>query len=232
MLLNMWGASWNLWIYSQLVTYVSNHRTCDQYLKVWAVLKDQALPCEIWVTSVDLVSEVSWFLNAQWAWGNSVLLAEIPHVWNQGQISNWLFSTICVCHEDQDTGTKHSEPLPSSLLFRITGRITYLIKWIVTYPDPNTQMFRVLEQVTWSFLTWTWEPGYKCFLKGLPVMSIKSLHICGQWCPLSTKIFYSKRLVYLHFLTSLKKFNLSNHDLLCNSSQRWVTAELLPSRWK
>lgn len=90
MLLNMWGASWNLWIYSQLVTYVSNHRTCDQYLKVWAVLKDQALPCEIWVTSVDLVSEVSWFLNAQWAWGNSVLLAEIPHVWNQGQISNWL----------------------------------------------------------------------------------------------------------------------------------------------
>ena len=116
----------SIWINSQLVTGLSDPRARDQHLKCEPFSGRQSSPCGVWVTSVDLVSEVSWLLNAQWVWGNSVLLAEIPHVWSQGQISNWLFSTICVYHEDQDPGTRHSEPLPSSWIFRIPGRITYL----------------------------------------------------------------------------------------------------------
>ena len=174
------------------------------------VLRDQAIPCEIWVTSVDLVSEVNWLLDAQWVWENWVLLVETLHVWNQGQISNWLFSTICVYYEGQGSaiilcGAEHSEPLPYSLHCQNSWQNKVLIKQVVTYPDPNTQMLCVLGQVIYSFLTWTRGPSYMNFLKGSPVLSTKSLHICGQWCPFSTRMFYSKRLVYLHFFTPLKK---------------------------
>ena len=72
------------------------------------VLRDQALPCEIWVTSVDLVSQMNVLLDVQWVWGNLLLLAETPHIWNQGRISDILFSTICVWVEAQvDFGGIH-----------------------------------------------------------------------------------------------------------------------------
>ena len=199
-----------------------------------AVLRDQALPCEIWVTSVDLVSEVNWLLDAQWVWENWVLLVETLHVWNQGPISNWLFCTVCVYYEGQGfviilCGVEHSEPLPSSLHCQNNWQNKVLIKWVVTYPDPNTQMLCVLGQVICSFLTWTWGPSYMSFWKGSLCMSTKSLHICGQWCPFSTRMFYSKRLVYLYFSTPLKKLIcqimiISVMNFIRTLSDKWASA--------
>ena len=42
-LLNMGGGSWNLQIYSQSVTHVSDSGNFDQHLRVWAILRDGAL---------------------------------------------------------------------------------------------------------------------------------------------------------------------------------------------
>ena len=128
---------------------------------------------------MDLVSEVNWLLDAQWVWENWVLL-ETLHVWNQGQIPNWLFSTICVYYEGQGSaiilcGAEHSEPLPYSLHCQNNWQNKVLIKRVVTYPDPNTQMLCVLGQVIYSFLIWTADTCYMGSLNILLVINIKSL---------------------------------------------------------
>ena len=70
---------------------------------------------------------------------------------------------------------------PVLCIFRIPGRMTYLTKWIVTFPDLNTHRLFVLGQVIFSFLSWIGGPCYMGFLKGLPVMNTKNLHIRGPW---------------------------------------------------
>ena len=144
------------------------------------------------------------------------LLYHLCLLWGSG-------SAIILC------GAEHSEPLPYSLHCQNNWQNKVLIKWVVTYPDPNTQMLFVLGQVICSFLTWTWGPSYKNFFKGSPVMSTKSLHICGQWCPFSTRMFYSKRLVYLHFFTPLKKLvyrimTISVMKFIRTLSGKWASA--------
>ena len=129
--------------------------------------------CDVWVTSVDLVSEVS-CLECPVGVGNWLLLTEIPHVWYEGQNPDSLFSTICVWGEAQGQGnilcwTEQTEPLPRSLQFQNSWRKSYLIKWVVTCPAPNTQTFCVLGQVILQCPHVNNWPGYMSFLKGLAV---------------------------------------------------------------
>ena len=200
-----------------------------------AVLRDQALPCEIWVTSVDLVSEVNWLLDAQWVWENWVLLVETLHVWNQGQISNWLFCTICVYYEGQGSviilcGAEHSEPLPSSLHCQNNWQNKVLIKWVVTYPGPNTQMLCVLGQVICSFLTWTWGPSYMSFLERITVHEHKEFtHLWSMVSIFHQNVLLQKTCIPI-FLHPSKKTYMSNHDHFCyefhqnTDTDKWASA--------
>ena len=115
--------------------------------------------CDVWATSVDLVSEVNWLLDAQWVWGTGCYWQRSTCLVS-GTKCRLIFSTICVWGEAQGQGkvlcwTKNSEPLPSSLQLQNSWRRGYLIKWVVTCPDPDTQTFCVLGQVICSVLTWT-----------------------------------------------------------------------------
>ena len=146
----------------------------------------QPSPCGFYATSMDLVSEVNWLLR--WAVdAGKLLLAETSHVWSWGQhqthsslsfVSGMRVRAVGLYYVGQST----QNPFPVICIFRIPGRIMYLswsYHWHVFCP----------RQVICTFLSWTGGPGYMSFLKELPVMSVKSLHICGQWCPLSTKMF-------------------------------------------
>ena len=197
----MGDGSRDLWIYSQLFTSVSDPRAHDQHLKCGPFSGMQSSPRGVWVTSVALVSQVSWLRDVQWVWGNLLLLAETPHVWSQGQIQDSLFPTICVWCEAQGQGTilslaEHLEPLSTSQHFRIPAESgTWLngLSQIMSCPHPTTYMLCVIWQfpsaVFFFFLVRAGEPYYLSFLKGLPVISTKNLHICGQYCPFFTKSF-------------------------------------------
>ena len=193
-----------------------------------AVLRDQALTCEIWVTSVDLVSEVNWLLDAQWVWENWVLLVETLHVWNQGQISNWLFCTICVYYEGQGSviilcGAEYSEPLPSSLHCQNNWQNKVLIKWVVTYPGPNTQMLCVLGQVICSFLTWTWGPSYMSFLERITVHEHKEFtHLWSMVSIFHQNVLLQKTCIPIFLHPSKKNLYVKSWSfLLWISSEHW-----------
>ena len=165
----MGGGLWNLWVNSLLVTGVSDCRTCDQHLRVWAVLRDPA--------------HTLWFLRYLYGFSvRSELTSEMgsgcwetgccwqrPHMFGVGDntqthsslsfVSGMRVRTLRLYYVGQST----QNPLPVLCIFRIPGRIMYLIKCTVTCPDPTTDMFSVLgkssalsspeqgDQVTWVF---------------------------------------------------------------------------------
>ena len=76
-------------------------------------------------------------------------------------------------------GQSTQNPLPVLCIFRIPGRIMYLIKCTVTCPDPTTDMFSVLgSHLHFPLL----KRGTRLheFLKRLPVSEYTELDIHGQ----------------------------------------------------
>ena len=109
--------------------------------------------------------------------GKLVATGRDSHVWCQGQNSDSLFSTICVWSEaqwqDDIMLNRALRTLSQFLQFQNSWRKSYLVKWVVNCPDPNTQTFCVLGQVICSVLTWTIGQVTWFFLKGLAVMTGK-----------------------------------------------------------
>ena len=132
-------------------------------------------------------------------WGTGCYLQRPPHVSSQGNNLDSLFFILCVgvgvwrgdyCIRDSALRTPyHFSAFSESLAY--SGSL-YNGLWqesVLSWPNPATHMLCVLGQVICNFLTWIGGPGYMSFLKDLPVMSVKSLHSHGQWCPFSTKVF-------------------------------------------
>ena len=126
-----------LWIDSQLVTPVSNPRTCDQNLKGGLCSRMEPSNYRFWITSEDLVSEVSWLLDAQWVWRNWLLLAKTNIFCVRDNTQTYSFPPFLSGLRLRDRGLYYVEqstqnPSVVFCIFRIPRRIRDLIKWVVT----------------------------------------------------------------------------------------------------
>ena len=206
----MGDGSRDLWIYSQLFTSVSDSRAHDQHLKCEPFSGRQSSPCGVWVTSVDLVSQMNVLLDVQWVWGNLLLLAETPHVWNQGQISDTLFSTICVWCEAQGQGTilfwaEHSEPLSTSQHFQNSWQNQVLDQTdchrsclgLILLPTCYVSFGKFHLQFFWweqgNNITWVFWKDYQSWVQRIYMFVVNIVHF-------PPKAFSLKDLMtYLHF---------------------------------
>ena len=129
----MGGGLWNLRVNSQLVTVVSDCRTCDQHLKVWAVLRDPALT--LWVLRYlygfsvrsELTSEMGsgcWETGCCW---------QRLHMFGVGD-NTWTYSSLSFVSGMRVravglyyVGQSTQNPFPVLCIFRIPGRIMHLI---------------------------------------------------------------------------------------------------------
>ena len=158
-LLNMGGGSWNLRIYSQSVTHVSDSGNFDQHLRVWAILRDGALIlwCLGRLCGFSVRSQLT--LGCPVGVGNWLLLAEIHMFGVRDKMQTHSFlpfvSGVRLSHRGRYYVEQSTQnPFPVSAVSESWTK-SYLIKCVVTCHDPNTQIFCVLGQVICSVLTWT-----------------------------------------------------------------------------
>ena len=112
--------------------------------------------CDVWATSVDLVSQVNWPLDAQWVWGTGCYWQRSTCLVSRIKCRLTLFYHLCLgwgSATGEDIVLNRALRTPSQFLqFQNSWRKSCLIKWVVTCPDPNTQRFCVLGQVICSAL--------------------------------------------------------------------------------
>ena len=155
-LLNMGGGSWNLRIYSQSVTHVSDSGNFDQHLRVWAILRDGALIlwCLGHLCGFSVTSQLT--LGCPVGVGNWCYWQRSTCLVSGIKCRLTLFYHLCLgwgSATGEDIMLNRALRTPSQFLhFQNSWRKSCLIKWVVTCPDPNTQRFCVLGQVICSAL--------------------------------------------------------------------------------